>query len=75
MRKDFLMLTILSPEPRTGLARLVIFVEGINECKMQCHFKKWLPCHTWQFFCPLRRQWELQGLVILSSRGSPWVLP
>lgn len=42
--KDVLMLTILSPEPRTGLARLVIFVEGINECKCNVILKN--GCHV-----------------------------
>lgn len=53
---------------------LVMFVEGISECKLQCHYKK-NGCHVnkWPFLSPLGGQWESRGLVIpveVVGRGS-----
>lgn len=69
-------LATLSPDPGPGLQsrHLVTFVEGINACKLQCCFKKCLPCDRRPIPSPLRGWWESGILLFLSPRGGEQAL-
>ena len=67
---------IVGEEPGTGLQsrHLVTFVERVDACKLQCYFKKRLPCDRGLIPSPLRGRWESGILLFLSPGGGPLAL-